>query len=44
MPDRLPPPALQHIFLADGASPAVRTMLNAIIRDERDGLLIPMPQ
>ena len=35
---------LQHIFITDGASPAVRMMLNAIIRDERDGLLVPIPQ
>eukprot|EP00891_Asterochloris_glomerata_P002765 jgi/Astpho2/2765/Aster-00940 len=33
-----------HIFITDGASPAVRMMLNAIIRDERDGLLVPIPQ
>ena len=34
----------QDIFLTDGASPAVRYMLNAIIRDGRDGLLVPIPQ
>ena len=35
---------VQDIFLTDGASPAVRKMLNAIIRDENDGLLVPIPQ
>lgn len=33
-----------HIFVTDGASPAVRYLLNAIIRDEHDGLLVPIPQ
>lgn len=33
-----------HIFLTDGASPAVRMCLNAIIRDENDGILVPIPQ
>ena len=35
---------LQQIFLTDGASPAVRYMLNAIIRNDRDGILVPVPQ
>ena len=35
---------LQDIFLTDGASPAVRYMLSALIRDENDGLLVPIPQ
>ena len=35
---------VQHIFITDGASPAVRYLLNAIIRDDRDGLLVPIPQ
>lgn len=34
----------QAIFLTDGASPAVRYILNAIIRDEHDGILVPIPQ
>ena len=34
----------QSIFLTDGASVAVRYMLNAIIRDGRDGILVPIPQ
>ena len=34
----------QDIFLTDGASPAVRMVLNAIIRDDNDGLLVPRPQ
>lgn len=33
-----------NIFLTDGASPAVRMVLNAIIRDSSDGLLVPIPQ
>ncbi len=35
---------MQQIFLTDGASPAVRYMLNAIIRNDRDGILVPVPQ
>lgn len=38
------PLIVQHIFITDGASPAVRYLLNAIIRDDRDGLLVPIPQ
>lgn len=37
-------PFLQHIFLTDGASPAVRMGLNALIRDENDAILVPIPQ
>jgi glutamate--glyoxylate aminotransferase len=33
-----------HIFLTDGASPAVRMCLNAILRNEDDGILVPIPQ
>lgn len=35
---------MQNIFLTDGASPAVRYILSAIIRDEHDGILVPVPQ
>lgn len=35
---------LQNIFLTDGASPAVRYLLNAIIRSDKDGILVPVPQ
>jgi aspartate/methionine/tyrosine aminotransferase len=35
---------LQEIFLTDGASPAVRMCLHAILRDERDCILVPIPQ
>ena len=35
---------VQNIFLTDGASPAVRFILNALIRDDRDGILVPIPQ
>lgn len=34
----------EHIFLTDGASPAVRLSLNALLRDERDCILVPIPQ
>lgn len=34
----------EHVFLTDGASPAVQMMIKALIRDESDGLLIPIPQ
>lgn len=33
----------EHIFLTDGASVAVRQCLNALIRDERDAILVPIP-
>ncbi|KAM3386189.1 hypothetical protein ACQJBY_009681 [Aegilops geniculata] len=32
------------IYLTDGASKGVMQMLNAIIRNERDGILVPVPQ
>ncbi|KAA8529408.1 hypothetical protein F0562_033793 [Nyssa sinensis] len=32
------------IFLTDGASKGVMQILNTIIRDERDGVLVPVPQ
>lgn len=34
----------QRVFLTDGASVAVRMCLNAIIRNENDGILVPIPQ
>eukprot|EP00890_Picochlorum_soloecismus_P003603 jgi/Picsp_1/4243/NSC_01752-R1_alanine aminotransferase len=34
----------EHIFLTDGASVAVRYVLNAVIRDESDAILVPIPQ
>jgi glutamate--glyoxylate aminotransferase len=33
-----------HIFLTDGASVAVRLLLNALIRDSSDHILVPIPQ
>ena len=36
--------AVQNIFLTDGASVAVRMVLNAVIRDARDAILVPIPQ
>ena len=32
------------IFLTDGASVGVRMCLNALIRDERDAVMVPVPQ
>jgi alanine transaminase len=32
------------IFLTDGASPGVQLILRAIINDEKDGIMIPIPQ
>ncbi|PKU70092.1 glutamate--glyoxylate aminotransferase 2 [Dendrobium catenatum] len=32
------------IFLTDGASKGVMQMLNSIIRNDRDGILVPVPQ
>ncbi|EFJ23041.1 hypothetical protein SELMODRAFT_145611 [Selaginella moellendorffii] len=34
----------EHIFLTDGASKGVMMMLNALIRNEKDGVLVPIPQ
>eukprot|EP01125_Pyxidicula_operculata_P010808 TRINITY_DN355_c1_g3_i2.p1 TRINITY_DN355_c1_g3~~TRINITY_DN355_c1_g3_i2.p1 ORF type:complete len:503 (-),score=100.60 TRINITY_DN355_c1_g3_i2:272-1780(-) len=33
-----------RIFVTDGASPAVQSMLRMIIRGENDGIMIPIPQ
>jgi len=33
-----------NIFLSDGASPAVQTVLKLLIRNEHDGIMIPIPQ
>lgn len=33
-----------HIFLTDGASVSVRLILNAMLRDENDAILVPIPQ
>lgn len=38
------PSSPDAIFLTDGASPAVKYILNALIRDSRDGILTPIPQ
>lgn len=37
-------PVLQNIFLTDGASVGVRLCLNAMIRNENDCVLVPIPQ
>ncbi|EGD75245.1 alanine aminotransferase [Salpingoeca rosetta] len=34
----------EHIFLSDGASPAIQRCLNMLIRDQKDGILLPTPQ
>ncbi|CAM6105648.1 unnamed protein product [Calypogeia fissa] len=34
----------EHIFLTDGASKGVQQVLNALIRDQNDGILVPIPQ
>jgi glutamate--glyoxylate aminotransferase len=33
-----------HIFLTNGASEAVRMILQVLIRGEADGILVPIPQ
>ena len=38
------PSSPDAIFLTEGASPAVKYILNALIRDARDGVLTPIPQ
>ena len=38
------PANADNIFLTDGASVAVRYLLNAAIRDENDAILVPIPQ
>lgn len=35
---------VEDLFLTDGASQGVQTMLRALIRDEKDGILVPIPQ
>lgn len=32
------------IFLSDGASSAIKSVLTAIIRGENDGIMVPIPQ
>jgi alanine transaminase len=38
------PSHASDIFLTDGASPGVQFTLKALIRDERDAILVPIPQ
>ena len=38
------PSSPDNIFLTDGASVSVRYVLNALIRDEKDAILVPIPQ
>lgn len=42
--DGVPAPNPDHIFLTDGASVAVRMGLSAMIRNENDGIMVPIPQ
>jgi aspartate/methionine/tyrosine aminotransferase len=34
----------EDIFLSDGASSAIKSVLTAVIRDEKDGIMVPIPQ
>ena len=43
-PPRRHPCTPGNLFLTDGASPGVRMCLNALIRDDRDSILVPVPQ
>jgi alanine transaminase len=35
---------VDHIYLTDGASPSVKTVIEILIRDSNDAILIPIPQ
>lgn len=37
-------PNPDHIFLTDGASVGVKMVLQAVIRDQDDAVLVPIPQ
>jgi glutamate--glyoxylate aminotransferase len=37
-------PNPEQIFLTDGASTGVKMLMQALIRDERDAVLVPIPQ
>ena len=39
-----PAPDPENIFITDGASPAIKTVLELLIKDESDEILIPIPQ
>lgn len=34
----------EHIFLTNGASDGVKTIINMLVRDESDGIMLPIPQ
>jgi aspartate/methionine/tyrosine aminotransferase len=38
------PSDANEIFLTNGASPAIQNVLTILIRNEKDGVLIPIPQ
>eukprot|EP00245_Coleochaete_scutata_P011284 TRINITY_DN4160_c0_g2_i2.p1 TRINITY_DN4160_c0_g2~~TRINITY_DN4160_c0_g2_i2.p1 ORF type:complete len:538 (-),score=104.19 TRINITY_DN4160_c0_g2_i2:128-1741(-) len=38
------PANADDIFITDGASPAVHMMMTMLIRDESDGIMVPIPQ
>jgi aspartate/methionine/tyrosine aminotransferase len=42
--DSTEPPSIDNIFLHNGASPAVQDVLRILIRNEKDGIMIPIPQ
>jgi aspartate/methionine/tyrosine aminotransferase len=33
----------ENIYLTNGASEGIRTLMTMLIRDENDGILIPIP-
>mmetsp|Transcript_127433 Transcript_127433/g.396675 ORF Transcript_127433/g.396675 Transcript_127433/m.396675 type:complete len:508 (+) Transcript_127433:69-1592(+) len=37
-------PSAEDVFLTNGASEGVRLLLQSMIRDEQDGILVPLPQ
>ncbi|KAK9756060.1 hypothetical protein RND81_01G070600 [Saponaria officinalis] len=38
------PANVNDLFLTDGATPAIHTMLHLLIRSKQDGILVPIPQ
>lgn len=42
--DGVPRPCVDDVFLTNGASEGVRLLLKSLIRDEQDGILVPLPQ
>jgi len=42
--DEVPEPPSENIILTDGASQGVHLLLNTMILDDKDAILIPIPQ